>query len=72
MSTVNAMVRSAVLPKGTPICPTGGVSVDNMHTFIAAGVYAMGMGSALYKPGKSLNDVAASAAALVSAYKNTG
>ncbi|WP_419905017.1 2-dehydro-3-deoxy-6-phosphogalactonate aldolase [Kiloniella sp.] len=61
---------SAVLPTGTPICPTGGVKAENMHTFIAAGVYAMGMGSALYKPGKSLGDVATSTAELVAAYKN--
>jgi 2-dehydro-3-deoxyphosphogalactonate aldolase len=59
---------TAVLPAGTKICPTGGVSADNMDTFMAAGVYAMGMGSALYKPGKSVADIAASAASFVSVY----
>lgn len=60
---------TAVLPVGTKICPTGGVSADNMDTFMAAGVYAMGMGSALYKPGKSVADIAESAASFVSVYK---
>ncbi|MEH6631548.1 MAG: 2-dehydro-3-deoxy-6-phosphogalactonate aldolase [Halopseudomonas aestusnigri] len=60
---------SAVLPSRTPICPTGGVTAENMHTFIAAGVYAMGMGSALYKPGKPKEDVGVQAAKLVGAYQ---
>jgi len=60
---------SAVLPKGTKICPTGGVTIDNLSTFKAAGVAAMGMGSALYKVGKSVEDVAASAEAFVKAYQ---
>lgn len=59
----------AVLPVGTKICPTGGVSVDNMDAFRAVGVFAMGMGSALYKPGKSLEDTATAAAELVACYK---
>ena len=60
---------SAVLPSGTPICPTGGVTNENMHTFIDAGVFAMGMGSALYKPGKSKGEVGVQAEKLVRAYK---
>lgn len=59
----------AVLPVGTRICPTGGVSIDNMDTFIAAGVSAMGMGSALYKPGKTASEVGDVAAELVARYK---
>lgn len=60
---------SAVLPKGTKICPTGGVTVDNLATFKAAGVAAMGMGSALYKAGKPVDEVAASAEAFVKAFR---
>ncbi|HEX9790569.1 MAG TPA: 2-dehydro-3-deoxy-6-phosphogalactonate aldolase [Kiloniellales bacterium] len=60
---------SAVLPEGTRICPTGGITEDNMKHFMAAGVYAMGIGSALYKPGKSAATIAKAAAGLVSAYK---
>ena len=61
---------SAVLPTGTRICPTGGVTSENMHKFIAAGVYAMGMGSSLYKPGVSAQEVGKQAAQLVKAYND--
>ncbi|MFD2207004.1 2-dehydro-3-deoxy-6-phosphogalactonate aldolase [Kiloniella antarctica] len=60
---------SAVLPSGTPICPTGGVTAENMHTFMDAGVYAMGMGSALYKTGRSKEDVGVQATKLVKAFE---
>ena len=30
-----------------PLVPTGGVDVDNLHTFVAAGVAAVGVGTAL-------------------------
>tara|TARA_R110001592_G_scaffold118653_2_gene321229 strand:+ start:434 stop:1096 length:663 start_codon:yes stop_codon:yes gene_type:complete len=30
-----------------PLVPTGGVTVDNLHTFVAAGVAAVGVGTAL-------------------------
>ena len=59
---------SAVLPVGTRICPTGGVTADNMADFLAAGVYALGIGSALYKPGKPITDVGEAAATFVDAY----
>ena len=60
---------SAVLPTGTRICPTGGVNVDNIGDFLNAGVSSMGMGSALYKPGKSLNDLQNSAEKFVNAVR---
>lgn len=60
---------NAVLPAGTRICPTGGVKTDNMQDFIDVGVSAMGMGSALYKPGKSISDIAKAAKEFVGAYK---
>lgn len=59
----------AVLPIDVRICPTGGVSIDNIAIFLDAGVAALGMGSALYKPGKSAVDVGVSAVAFVNAYK---
>ena len=57
----------AVLPIGTRICPTGGVNVDNISDFINAGVTSMGMGSALYKSGKSIDALRASAEGFVNA-----
>ena len=59
---------SAVLPVGTRICPSGGVTAINMADFLAAGVYALGIGSALYKPGKPITDVGEAAATFVDAY----
>lgn len=61
---------NAVLPKGTRICPTGGVTADNMQDFLDVGVSAMGMGSALYKPEKSADDVALAANNFVSVYRS--
>ena len=61
----------AVLPKDTRICPTGGVNADNMGDFITAGATSMGMGSALYKAGKSLEDLRKSANDFVTAYQKT-
>ncbi len=61
---------SAVLPGGARICPTGGVSPDNMDAFLAAGVYAIGIGSALYKPGKTAEEISDVAAMFVSGFRN--
>ncbi|WP_120496027.1 2-dehydro-3-deoxy-6-phosphogalactonate aldolase [Kiloniella sp. EL199] len=51
----------SVLPPNTHICPTGGVTPDNMKTFLEAGVFALGIGSAIFKPGKTLTDIRSSA-----------
>ena len=55
----------AVLPAEARICPTGGVTLDRMGAFFDAGVFAVGLGSALYKPNKSSAIVAKDAAAFV-------
>ncbi len=62
---------SAVLPKGTKICPTGGVTLDNMSDFVKADVYAMGMGSALYKAGKAADQVGADARRFIEAFRQS-
>jgi 2-dehydro-3-deoxyphosphogalactonate aldolase len=51
----------AVLPKGTLVCVTGGVDADNLGDWIAGGSDGVGIGSALYKPGKAVEAVAADA-----------
>ncbi len=43
----------AVLPAGTPVMPVGGITPENMDEWRAAGAAGFGIGSALYKPGKS-------------------
>lgn len=65
-----AVVRAmlAVLPAGTALLPVGGVAVDNIATWRAAGAAGCGIGSALYKPGKSADAVQHDAAAFVAAW----
>ncbi|MDM0040823.1 2-dehydro-3-deoxy-6-phosphogalactonate aldolase [Variovorax sp. J22G21] len=58
----------AVLPKGTPLMPVGGIAPHNMAEWRAAGAAGFGIGSALYKPGKSAQAVREAAMAFVGAY----
>jgi 2-dehydro-3-deoxyphosphogalactonate aldolase len=51
----------AVLPADTMLIVTGGVDAGNIGEWLAAGSTGVGIGSALYKPGKALADVAADA-----------
>lgn len=59
----------AVLPSGTVLAPVGGITPDNMQTFIDAGVKGFGLGSGLFKPGMTVEQVAANAKAYVAAWK---
>ncbi|WP_415403773.1 2-dehydro-3-deoxy-6-phosphogalactonate aldolase [Tateyamaria sp. SN3-11] len=58
----------AVLPKGTKTYAVGGVGPANFTEWFAAGITGFGIGSALYKPGMSVADVASRAADMVAAY----
>ena len=58
----------AVLPKETKTYAVGGVGPDNFAEWFVAGATGFGIGSALYKPGTSAEDVGARARALVAAY----
>ncbi|MES2717125.1 MAG: 2-dehydro-3-deoxy-6-phosphogalactonate aldolase [Pseudomonadota bacterium] len=51
----------AVLPAGTAVLPVGGITPDNLAVWRAAGAAGAGIGSALYKPGMALSEVAAQA-----------
>jgi 2-dehydro-3-deoxyphosphogalactonate aldolase len=59
----------AVLPKDTLLVPTGGVTPDNVAAYRAAGADGFGIGSALYKPGMSRDELAQKAAAFVTAVR---
>ena len=59
----------AVLPKGTPLIPVGGIGADNLQGWHAAGAAGFGLGSSLYKPGDDAATVAKKAAAIVAAYE---
>jgi len=62
----------AVLPKGTPLIPVGGIGADNMTAWRAAGAAGFGLGSSLYKPGDDAATVKAKAAAILAAWDNVG
>jgi len=58
----------AVLPAPTLLYMVGGVGPDDFATWLAAGADGFGIGSALYKPGRSVAEVAARAAEIVAAH----
>jgi len=58
----------AVLPADTLVGAVGGISDKDFAGYRAAGVSVFGLGSSLFKPGMSVNDVAARAHAAVSAW----
>jgi 2-dehydro-3-deoxyphosphogalactonate aldolase len=60
----------AVLPKGTPVLPVGGITPKNMTPWLDAGAAGFGLGSALYRPGTDPGEVAAAAARFVSAWRD--
>jgi 2-dehydro-3-deoxyphosphogalactonate aldolase len=47
----------AVLPPATALLPVGGIDASDMAAYVAAGANGFGIGSSLYKPGKSVEDV---------------
>lgn len=59
----------AVLPKHVKVHAVGGVTPQNMATWLACGVSGFGIGSSLYKPGASLETVAVSARTHVEAWR---
>ncbi|AZV18788.1 MULTISPECIES: 2-dehydro-3-deoxy-6-phosphogalactonate aldolase [unclassified Mesorhizobium] len=58
----------AVLPAQTLVGAVGGVSEKDFAGYKAAGVTAFGLGSSLFKPGMSVDEVAARAQAAVAAW----
>jgi 2-dehydro-3-deoxyphosphogalactonate aldolase len=66
-ATLRAM--KAVLPKTTPVFPVGGVEPGNVAAWRAAGADGFGLGSALYKPGRSVAEVHMTADAFVAAWR---
>jgi 2-dehydro-3-deoxyphosphogalactonate aldolase len=66
-ATVKAL--RAVLPQEAALMPVGGITPDNMTAYRAAGASGFGLGSALYAPGRSAQQVCDSAAEFVRAFK---
>jgi 2-dehydro-3-deoxyphosphogalactonate aldolase len=59
----------AVLPAGTRVYAVGGAGPDNFADWIRASADGFGLGSALYRPGLSAEDVAQRARNIVAAYE---
>ena len=66
-ATVKAL--RAVLPKAAALMPVGGITPDNMAVYRAAGATGFGLGSALYAPGRSAEQVQEMALAFVRAWR---
>ena len=61
----------AVLPAGTRLVPVGGVTLENMTDYFAAGAAGIGIGSALYRPGIAAADLHARALEFVRRYRQS-
>jgi 2-dehydro-3-deoxyphosphogalactonate aldolase len=59
--------QCAVLPKDVPLLAVGGVTPENLGQWMAAGAHGAGLGSALYKPGLTAQQVGERARAFVAA-----
>jgi len=66
-ATVKAL--RAVLPPNAALMPVGGITPDNMTAYRAAGATGFGLGSALYAPGRSVQQVHEKAGAFVRAWQ---
>lgn len=59
----------AVFPSATRFLPVGGITPDNMASYVAAGAAGFGLGGALYRRGDDATRVAANARDFVAAWK---
>ena len=59
----------AVLPATLPLLPVSGINIENMETYWNAGANGFGLGSALYRAGDSVDQVAKNAAMFVQEMK---
>jgi 2-dehydro-3-deoxyphosphogalactonate aldolase len=59
----------AVFPKDVWLLPVGGITPENMAGYAAAGAAGFGIGSALYKPGTTVAEIARRAAAFADAWR---
>lgn len=69
-SPVTVKAWKAVLPEHVNVYAVGGVTSSNMQAWHDAGCAGFGIGSNIYKPGMTADDVANSAAAFVAAWND--
>jgi len=63
--------QRAVLPRDVKVLAVGGVTPEAMPAWRAAGADGFGLGSNLYRPGKSIEDIARDARRFVAALRET-
>jgi 2-dehydro-3-deoxyphosphogalactonate aldolase len=68
MSTSTLKAVRAVLPADVPVFVVGGINAGNMAEYLNAGANGFGMGGSLFKPGKSIEDIARDAKSIVAAF----
>jgi 2-dehydro-3-deoxyphosphogalactonate aldolase len=68
MGTDGLIALRAVLPLDTQVFMVGGVGPDNFADWLKAGASGFGLGSNLYRPGDSVDDVAARAKDIVATW----
>jgi 2-dehydro-3-deoxyphosphogalactonate aldolase len=59
----------AVLPKETVVLPVGGIKPDNMKPYLDAGANGFGLGSALFTPSMSVEEIGRNARAFATAWQ---
>ena len=57
----------AVLPGGALLFPVGGITLENMGAYLAAGAHGLGIGSALYKPAMAMQQLSKNAIEFIAA-----
>ena len=68
LGTDGLAALAAVLPRGTACYAVGGVSANEFAAWRAAGITGFGIGSSLYRPGKTLAEISEAARRLVEAW----
>jgi 2-dehydro-3-deoxyphosphogalactonate aldolase len=64
-----ARIVGAVLPRKVPLYAVGGITAANLATYAGAGWAGYGLGGELYRPGQSVDDTEAKAAAFRRAWE---
>ncbi|MBN9304320.1 MAG: 2-dehydro-3-deoxy-6-phosphogalactonate aldolase [Devosia sp. 67-54] len=68
LGTRGIKAMRAVLPKDMPLYAVGGANPDNFREYFEAGCAGFGLGSYIFKPGMSLDEIGKRARAAVAAY----
>lgn len=63
---------TAVFPPSARLLPVGGITPDSMAPYVAAGAAGFGIGSALYRPGISVGEIAQKVEDFVKAWRSIG